>query len=235
MGAWLYVLLSTPAGLWAALALDPYVVPVVNALLIFPVFYRHLRRQAHRRNFCLMLFWAVCLSLSATLATFYLPAWTADRILWGPTYAREMFVWIETGMGAEGDYRQFVPQHLAHAALFAALTSASGGLLGLLMGSILLNYMSFYVGTLLVASHAHLFALLFGWPVWAVLRVMGFVALAIPLSELFYRMLRRWPSSGRVAWQFAVAGVALLLLDMFLKFGLHEHWRQRLSIALSSR
>ena len=56
-------------------------------------------------------------------------------ILNGAKYQTEMFHWIKTGAGAEGNPVQFVPQHLIHFIIFCVLSAISAGLLSLLMGA----------------------------------------------------------------------------------------------------
>ena len=57
-----------------------------------------------------------------------------------------MFAWVMTGQGAESTPSQFIPQQPAHAALFAALALATGGVAAMPMGAVLMNYMGHYVG-----------------------------------------------------------------------------------------
>jgi hypothetical protein len=54
-------------------------------------------------------------------------------VILGPPYRDEMFAFIASGQGRESDPARFVPQHLLHAGIFAVVTLASGGLLGLFM------------------------------------------------------------------------------------------------------
>ena len=55
-----------------------------------------------------------------------------ESAVWrGEAYRDEMFGWIRTGAGVEGDIRQFLPVHLMHLGLFCLLSLVSGGLFGL--------------------------------------------------------------------------------------------------------
>ncbi len=98
-----------------------------------------------------------------------------DGIVNGEPYRQEMFHWIATGEGREGDWRQFLPTHLSHFAIFLVLTWVSGGYLGLVLGAILTGYMSYFVGSYAAASGHPLLGSLASWVPWSVIRVMAFV------------------------------------------------------------
>jgi len=231
---WAYVLVSAPLGVMAGLALGRLVLLVLNAALVFPVFALYAARQRHGQNVALMLLWAFMLAVSVTTATLLAPEWVGPRIIRGEAYKAEMFRWIETGAGPEGDPRQFIPQHAKHYALFLVLSLVSGGALALAMGAVLMNYMSFYVGCLFLATESDWIVLLMGWPVWSVVRVVGFVVAAVALSEVFYPLVRRsrpnWPTVGR----YMAVSLGLIVADILLKSALAPVWQRVLQAALTS-
>jgi hypothetical protein len=71
---------------------------------------------------------------------------TARLFLNGQRYQQEMFAWVRTGVGAEGDATRFLPQHAWHALLFCALSAATGSIASMPMGAALVHYMGQYVG-----------------------------------------------------------------------------------------
>ena len=95
-----------------------------------------------------MLIWAAALGVSATIASYVSPPAMARLFLHGEAYRREMFLFVTTGQGTEGNIRAFLPQHLLHAVAFCVLALASGSLLAMPLGAALMNYMAFYVGAL---------------------------------------------------------------------------------------
>jgi hypothetical protein len=120
-----------------------------------------------------------------------------------------MFGWINTGIGREGDWRAFLPTHLLHFAIFLLLTWLSGGYLGLVLGAVLMGYMSYFVGSYAAAS-GHLFlGSLAAWVPWSVLRVLAFVLFVC----LFARPLlvrRIWPFEREELKLIALAASGLL-------------------------
>jgi hypothetical protein len=99
-----------------------------------------------------MLVWAAAMAVCATTASYLAPAEMSHLFIHGDAYRREMFEFVLTGRGAEGNIRQFLPQHALHAAAFCALAIASGSALAMPLGAVLMNYMSYYVGALGAAS-----------------------------------------------------------------------------------
>jgi hypothetical protein len=109
---------------------------------------------------------------------------------------------------------------LREIAVFSAATFASAGFLGLLMGAILLNYMNYYVGNLLLAAKpgALLQVALLSWQVYAVVRVVGYTLLGVALTRVALQLFRqrRLVVEGEVRRLLAWA-LALIALDFVLK------------------
>jgi hypothetical protein len=204
----------------------PALVPFLNVAPAFPFMIASLRRGRVAEAVWRMLVWAAALAVCATTISYLGPAEAGRLFLRGESYRREMFAFLLTGYGAEGDIRRFLPQHLAHAAVFAALAIATGSLLAMPLGAMLMNYMAYYVGALGAASAHPWKAMALAWVPWAIIRIAGFVTLGVVLSgpllgRLFgfqYRLRdqRRW---------IALAGGALLT-DVVLKWALAPSWRE---------
>jgi hypothetical protein len=204
----------------------PALVPFLNVAPAFPFMIASLRRGRVAEAVWRMLVWAAALAVCATTISYLGPAEAGRLFLRGESYRREMFAFLLTGYGAEGDIRRFLPQHLAHAAVFAALAIATGSLLAMPLGAMLMNYMAYYVGALGAASAHPWKAMALAWVPWAIIRIAGFVTLGVVLSgpllgRLFgfqYRLRdqRRW---------IALAGGALLT-DVLLKWALAPSWRE---------
>jgi hypothetical protein len=203
----------------------PWLVPVLNVAAAFPFMVASLRRGSVAEAIWRMLVWGAALAVCATVISYF---WTAEAgrlFLHGEAYRREMFEFVETGHGAEGDIRTFLPQHLLHASAFCVLAIATASTLAMPLGAFLMNYMGYYVGALGAASIHPWKAMLLAWVPWAVIRIASFVTLGVVLSgpvlgrvfQFSYRLRdhRRW------VW-LALAG---LLTDIVLKWALAPSWR----------
>ncbi len=223
-----FLIIGTPLSLLFGVALGKYLLPLVQALVAFPLFLFLVGRQRWGRAFLALALWAFLGSVSVGVASYFWPAHMETTVLNGREYQGEMFHWIATGVGPEGDIRQFLPKHLLHFGVFSLLTFASAGFLGLVMGSILVNYMSFYVGTLLLQAEQFWSVLVIGWPPWAILRVLGFILVAVFLAALTIRFFTSLKLDLEGAKRCLAAGVVLLTLDVVLKWSLAPIWRSLL-------
>ena len=132
----LLLVVFTPAAYALGLATGlRLLVPVLLALPAWLVMVTSLRAMRPRRAVSDMVVWAVVLGVVATLGPVLQPERAAAGILNGAAYRGEMFGWLETGDGAEGDPRLFLPIHAAHLALFVVVGLASGSLAALALGA----------------------------------------------------------------------------------------------------
>lgn len=203
--------------LLAATPLVPFVVlvpggrwllPVVAPLTLYVWFARRVRLGDYLGAWKIGMLWAGLLSLGVVALVYLLPGAAETGILHGEPYRREMFGWIETGIGRENTPSLFIPEHLLHLGLFVLLTWASGGYLGLVLGAALVAYMSYFVGSYAAALEPFLLRYAAGpvlaWVPWSVLRVAAFVLLGAVFSRPL--LLRRpWPFERREAQLLALA------------------------------
>jgi len=212
-----------------------WLMPVLGAAVPFAVFLPRVRAGRFRAAVGWTLLWAVFQSLAVGSATLLEPERTGAAIFRGPSYAAEMLHWVETGEGAESSPRLFLPIHARHFGAFCVLSALSAGGLGLVLGTVLLNYMNFYVAELVRASARPLVAAAFGWPIWAEVRVAGFVvcgaALAVLLPAAWSRR-RGGPPAPRFPGRLFALGVALILADIVLKALLAPPWQRFLLRAM---
>lgn len=201
------------------LALTPFV-PLVAALpwggwilaLLAPVtVYGWFRRRVAAGDYPgawrLGVAWAALLSLGVILLVILLPE-PARGILHGEPYRREMFGWIETGLGRENEPAAFIPQHMLHLGVFIVLTWISAGYLGLALGAALVAYMSYFVGSYAAASDHLLVGSIASWVPWSVLRVAAFVLIgAVFARPLLVRKV--WPFGKREGLLLALAATGI--------------------------
>ena len=230
---WLFLLLATPlltvAGYFTPF---PFVMPVLQVLAAYPLLVLDLRRGRVASAILKMLCWALLIAASVEALTLLAPAAGEASILHGTAYRDEMIAWVRTGVGKEGAWRLFLPEHALHLTLFVILSLLSAGLLSLILGAVLMNYMSFYVGSLLGIARAPGTILMAGWPPWAILRVAAFVVLGVILAGpgLARGGIAPFTWEGKGKW-LLLAGTGLAL-DVLLKIVLAARWSLLLRAAL---
>lgn len=222
---WLFTAAAAPAGLALGMLLGGAGLPLVQAAVFYPAFAAALLSGQWRRATASALLWAFLTSLSTVWLSFLQPEFAVQRIWNSQAYQDEMLTWIRTGEGPEGDIAQFLPQHLLHLAAFGLLTAVSAGFLGLMMGAALLNYMSFYVASLLVRADSLWPLACIAWPPWAICRVAGFVCLATALTAWVLGRMGALSAPARRLGRFFAAGAGLIVADILLKWLLAPIWR----------
>jgi hypothetical protein len=203
----------------------PALVPVFNVLPAFPFMIASLRRGNVPEAVERMLIWAAALAVCATTASYLAPAEMARVFMHGDAYRREMFLFIVTGQGAEGDITVFLPRHLAHAVVFCGLALASGSLLAMPLGAALLNYMAYYVGALGAASIRPIRAMVLAWVPWAMIRIVSFVVLGVVLAGPVLGRLFGFEYRLRDQRRWIVGALGGLAIDVLLKWALAPWWR----------
>jgi hypothetical protein len=152
-------------------------------------------------------------------------------------YRYEMVSWIATGHGAEGSIALFLPRVLLEYALVLALSALTAGTAALVLGGLLLGFMNAYVGW--VASHADPAAgpiapALIAWAPWAASRVVSFILAGTAGAMWGYPRFWNRGAARIPVRKLLAASVALLLLDIFLKWWLAPIWRDWLKSLLGA-
>lgn len=207
-----------------------WALPVLQAIPAFPLFLGGVLARRTGRTIFLMLLWTVATSFPVILAANADPLGVEPLVIRGKEYRDEMFAWIRTGVGPESDPSTFLPRHALHFGAFSLLAFATAGGAGLLFGAVLLNYMNFYVGALLAEAALPARIAPFAWPIYAVVRVAGYVVCATALARLL--LYRREVSDRRAALGTLAFGFALVVTDALLKAALAPGYRERLLVGL---
>ena len=174
-------IVSYPLGLWLGV---PWLLPVLNALPAYAVLVNRLRRGERGGAVRAMLWWALTVALTGTVLFIWWPRPLDTVVIHGePPTRTQMFHWIRSGQGAEGNIRQFLPQHLLHLAAFMLLGVLTASAGAIVMGALLMNYMSYYVAALAKAGVAPWAVMLLGWQPWAITRVAAFCTIGVLLAE----------------------------------------------------
>lgn len=211
----LWILLTPFVPLLAALPGGQWLLPLLAPLTLYPAFVERVRERDYFKAWQLGIAWAALLSVGVIALTFWMPEAARAGILNGEPYRQEMFTWINTGVGRENDWRAFLPTHVLHFAIFLVLAWVSGGYLGLVLGAVLMGYMSYFVGSYAAASGHPFLGSIAAWVPWSVLRVLAFVL----FGTLFARPLlvrRIWPFEREEGKLMALAASGLLA-DVLIK------------------
>ena len=203
----------------------PVLVPILNTAPAFPFMVASLRRGLVGDAIVRMLTWAATLAVCATAFAYLRTADAGRLFLHGEAYRREMFTFLLTGAGAEGDIRLFLPMHALHAVVFSALALVTGSLAAMPMGAALLNYMAYYVGALAASSAHPLRAVALAWVPWSLIRIASFVTLGVVLAGPVLGRLFGFAYTLRDQRRWVTLALAGLAVDVALKWALAPTWR----------
>jgi hypothetical protein len=219
-----------------ALVLPPLLLllrnPILFAVLpVPPLAYVYARAIAERRPAraaTLALAWAVAITVSSVTAAARSPQAVPSGIWHAAEYRDEMVRWIATGVGAEGDIRQFLPRVLVEYAMVLLLSAVSVGVLALLLGSALLGYMNGYVGWVIANADPRagpLAAAFLAWPPWPMARVASFILAGTAAAAWGYARLYDRSAPRPSVRPLFYASLGLLATDVLLKTLLAPSWR----------
>ena len=206
----------------------PVVVPLLNTLASFPFMILALKRGDLRLAVGRMIVWALAMGVTASLLSYARPAQTGLLFLHGPSYRAEMFTWVLTGRGPESAPSQFIPQQVRDAAIFSSLALATGGVLAMPMGAVLMNEMGHYVGTLADSSARPALTMVLAWHPWAVLRIVSFVVIGVVLSAPLLSRIVKVRADWNIARALLAWAGAGLVADIVLKVVLAPTWQRLL-------
>ena len=233
---WIFLPLGALASTAIGVAIgNPWLFPVLGAMVPIPFFVRDIRRGGPGKATAWVLYWCIFQSVALGVAVALWPERTARTVWRGPEYAQEMLLYIRTGVGAEGSPRLFLPMHARHYVLLCFISLLTLGAGGLVLGTVLLNYMNFYVATLVRSAADPMLAALVGWPVWAMLRVVGYTATGAAMADLSWRLWCKWrgrPVRRPLPIRLWLLGLGFALFDVGLKALAAGAWRAILDRAL---
>jgi hypothetical protein len=214
---------------WLLLRLgSPWLFAVLPPAVLAVVYVREVARGRPGRAVGLALLWAACLSLATVAAAAYSGDEAARGIWHAEPYRDEMLRWIATGIGAEGNVRLFLPRVLLEYAVLLAASALTGGVGGLLLGSLLLGYMNAYVGWVVANGDPRAAAWATGlvaWPPWAMARVVSFVLAGTAAALWGWPRIYDRGGPRAPVRRLLLASLALLLLDIGLKAWLAPLWQ----------
>jgi hypothetical protein len=219
-----YLVAATPLSYLLGLA-HPYLMPALNALVIYPLFLAGIRSGRLRTTMRQVMVWAVTMTVTVIALTLLWPEQMQQGVLGGEGYKGRMLDAIRSSAGAEGTWQGFVAKYVREGGIFLLLAVASAGLLALAMGAYLMNYMNYYVGYLFATAKNPVVLFFIGWPPWSIARVLGFNLAALGLSFLVLQRVL----AGRWRWtearRFVQVGMGFIVLNVLLRLALEPYWK----------
>ncbi len=209
-----------------------FLLPLLNTAPAYFFLAARIRQGERMSALAGMLLWTGSLIVLGTLMCALFPERAEKVILNGVAYRDTMLQWIATGEGEESHPSQFLPTHARHLALYIPIALLTAGAGGMLMGSILTNYMDFFVASLALRSGSPFLVALLAWFPWSLLRVAGYVILGVLAAEPLLLRLGRTSSKAAERGQrrrLLTVAAALLVGDVVVKSLLAPRWGAMLS------
>ena len=228
----LLVLVFTPISFEIAwICKSKWLTPILGAGATAYPFFVELSRSS-TCAFLVLCLWVAVQSALVLIFTIRSPDRMAAMIWRGESYSDGMFEWIQTGNLPEGEARQVVWTHIKQALLYCVLAVLTANLLSLVLGCALLNYMNFYVASLMRRSERRILALLTGWNPWSVIRVASFLWLGTVLAMPLYNWFRHQaPQISRPGLAIGLSGI---VIDIILKLAVSKSWSRKIQSNLAT-
>lgn len=194
--------------------------PLLSALVLIPMFLWALRQGRPRKAIALALFWAVVQSLAVVVASLLFQDTASLAVQGGLEYRSAWLAWIEGGpLVALAPSLAYGRQAL-ELALYALAMALTGGVGGLLLLTLALDRFNFTVASLLAVAQSPALMALVAWPLWFIVRLLGYLivgaVLAEPVANLDLRpaYLAAWLQRRR---RLLLAGLGVILLGIVLQ------------------
>lgn len=212
----LCVAIATVVGLRARV---PFLLPLLQGAVAWPFFVAEAASGRVARALGCVLLIALTAGVLVPIEVVYGSGLNCSvSIPGGVSYRDSMFAFIRSGgiAGQEAYPKEFLPVHALHFGGFVVLCAATAGLGALVLGAVLLDYMSFYVGALVLEAQAHGSVgetLLRAWAPYAIIRVFAYAITAAGIASLCLG-----PVETRLRARGAIlVGTVLAILDVILK------------------
>lgn len=213
-----YIIITTLTAAFAGLLISNRI--IIALLLAIPPYLlmiNLIKNSGKKTAVVNMLLWAAILGTVMTLVCLAMPDKTEQLIIRGSDYRDEMFSWVKTGIGKEGTPSQFIPEHLLHLGIFIVLSLATVSAASILFGTILMNYMAFYVAQLMLYTDHKFPVFVIGWHFWSLFRIAGFVILGVVLCEPLLSRIYKYEWKLKEARFYFAAAFSLIILDIVCK------------------
>ncbi|UCE26988.1 MAG: hypothetical protein JSW52_11675 [Candidatus Coatesbacteria bacterium] len=201
---------------------NKYVTPVLNVAAVGPFYLWAAARGRYRPAVGLSLLWLTCLALFFTVGATFFSERAGAAALYAEAYNADFNAWLADDTVAFGETRGYALQIVEEGGLAGGLSFITGGIGGLATAAVNANYVSYNAGRLLLGSTSGTYSIVFAWPFWEVLKVIGFVNLSVALGVPPVRLILRREVDYKMALEHAFVGLFFLATSVFV------HWRAAL-------
>ena len=199
-----------------------YVTPALNLVTVAPFYLWAAVRGRYGPAVGLSLVWLTCLALFFTVGSTFFPERAADATLYGRVYNADFTAWLADENVAFGETWGYARKAMEQGGLAGGLSLFTGGFGGLATAVVNVNYVSCNAGRLLLGSTSGTYSIIFAWPFWEVLKVIGLVNLSVALGVPPIRLIFRRKVDYKTALEYIFVGLFFLGTSVFV------HWRAAL-------
>jgi hypothetical protein len=225
-----YLAAATFVSCAASLAIgNRYVTPVLNLVAVAPFFLWAAVRGRYRPAVGLTLLWLTCLALFFTVGTTFFPERTADVTLYGRAYNADFTAWLADENARFGETWGYAQKAVEECGLAGGLSLITGGLGGLTTAAVNVNRVSYNAGLLLLGSTSGTYSIIFAWPFWEVLKVIGLVNLSVALGVPPIRLIFRRNVDYKMALEHIFVALFFLATSVFVHWQAALFWRDVLA------
>ena len=204
---------------------NKYILPFITSIPASIVLFRHLKNSKPFIAVLDMLLYVFWLSVIGIVLMTYFSERAEHVILNGKNYVAEMSSWLFGEASKEGSPSLFIPEHLTHMVIVAVSSLISCGFLALLFGTVLMNYMNYYVSVLIIMTGNPILSVI-GWHPWSVLRVISFIILGCALAWFLTSKITGSPKPRmRAVILMLMLSIILEAADIILKTTIGSIWR----------
>ena len=194
--------------------------PLLSVAVLIPMFLWALRQDRPRKAITLALFWVVVQSASVVVASLLFEDTAGRAVQDGLEYRSAWLAWIEGGPLVSLAPSLAYGRQVIELALYALAMALTGGVGGLLLLTLALDRFNFTVASLLSLAESPVLAAAAAWPLWMIVRLVGYLivgaVLAEPVANLDLRpaYLAAWLQARK---QLLLIGLGIILLGVILQ------------------
>lgn len=194
--------------------------PLLSAAVLIPMFLWALRQGRPRKAVALALFWVVVQSLSVIAASLLFADTAALAVHGGLEYRTAWLAWSEGGPPVQMAPALDYGRQVVDLALYAVAMALTGGVGGILLLTVALDRFNFTVASLLAGAQNPVLLAIAAWPLWMIVRLVGYLVVGAVLAEPVANMdlrpayLAAWLQARK---RLLLAGLGAILLGIVLQ------------------